>query len=52
VAVSDASSIYLHGGPDAVGSECVEVDGIKGRIWQPRVAVAPPGAPVPPPFAA
>ena len=52
VAVSDASSIYLHGGPDSVGPECVEVDGIKGRIWQPKVAVAPPGAPMPPPFAA
>jgi class 3 adenylate cyclase len=52
VTVSDASSIYLHGGPDSVGLECVEFDGIKGRIWQPKVAVAPPGAPVPPPFAA
>jgi class 3 adenylate cyclase len=50
VAVSDAASVYLHGGPDTVGLEAFEVDGIKGRIWQPKTIVGPTATPVPPPI--
>ncbi len=40
VAVSDAASAHLPGGPLAVGGARVLVSGIKGTVWTPRAAAS------------
>ena len=40
VAVSDAASVYLPGGPLALGGERVNVSGVEGTVWTPKT----PGA--------
>ena len=50
VVISEASAVYLPGGPEAIGSDRVESDGFAGRVWAPRTVAPVAAAPAPPPF--
>lgn len=48
VAVSDAASVYLPGGPLALGGERVSVSGVEGTIWTSKApSAASPATPPP-----
>lgn len=42
MAVSDAVSVYCKGGPDGVGTEKLDVQGVRARCWRPRLVELTP----------
>jgi class 3 adenylate cyclase len=57
IAVSEDAAQKLPGGMGAIGKDCVEAQGVKGVVWQPRAlempaaAASPPVSEAPPPLA-
>ncbi|MFZ4507806.1 MAG: adenylate/guanylate cyclase domain-containing protein [Fimbriimonas sp.] len=41
IAVSDASAVHIQGGLQAIGTERIETDDVKGTIWVPRRMAVP-----------
>lgn len=48
IAVSKEAAQYVPGGAAAIGSNVVEISGVQGFVWQPRVVAAPSNGGPPP----